>query len=92
MVSRKIDGVGPVNKKPSTNYLHHFVQEKKRKKWDMWHVTRDSWQVGGGEPSLLIQLLRFFENIFTKDHQMNELMNEWITTVFVEQPWLHRVC
>ena len=50
---RKLDGVGPVDNRPSTNKLHHFIQKKKNKKkcdiWhvtcDMWHVTRDTWHV-----------------------------------------------
>ena len=47
---RKLDGVGPVDNRPSTNKLHHFVQKKKKiyiKKivtCDTWHVTRDTWQ------------------------------------------------
>ena len=49
----KLDGVGPVDNRPSTNKLHQFVQ-KKQKKHDMWHVTPDTWQVWGGEPSLKI--------------------------------------
>ena len=44
----KLDGLGPVDNRPSTNKLHHFVKKKKKKKmWhvtcDMWHVTRDLW-------------------------------------------------
>ena len=55
----KLDGVGPVDNRPSTNKLHHFVPKKKfkikknytwdvtRDTWhvtcDMWHVTRDTW-------------------------------------------------
>ena len=46
----KLDGVDPVDNRPSTDKLHHFVQ-KRRKKWhvtrDMWHMTRDMWQVTG---------------------------------------------
>ena len=34
----KLDGVGPVDNRPYTNKLHHFVRKKKI---DMWHVTRD---------------------------------------------------
>ena len=38
----QLDGVGPVDNRPSTDKLHHFVQ-KKKKMWlvscDMWHVT-----------------------------------------------------
>ena len=29
---KKLDGVGPVDNRPSTNKLHHFVQKKKKKK------------------------------------------------------------
>ena len=49
----KLDGVGPVDNRPSTDKLHHFVQKRRRKKrekkWhftcDMWHVTCDMWHV-----------------------------------------------
>ena len=34
----KLDGVGSVNNKPSTDKLHHFVQKKNKKKL---HVTCD---------------------------------------------------
>ena len=33
-ITSKLDGVGPVDKRPSTNKLHHFVR-KKEKKCDM---------------------------------------------------------
>ena len=54
---KKLDGVGPVDNRPSTDKLHHFVKKinknrnKKIKKYmwhvtcDTWHVTRDMWQV-----------------------------------------------
>ena len=45
--SWKLDGVGPVDNRPSTDKFHHYVQKKrKKKKNDMWHVTRDMF-VGG---------------------------------------------
>ena len=48
MYAGKLDGVGPVDNRTSTNKLHHFVQ-KKNYIWhgtcDMWHVTRDMWHV-----------------------------------------------
>ena len=28
----KLDGVGPVDNRPSTDYLHHFVQKEKKKR------------------------------------------------------------
>ena len=41
-VKYKLDGIGPVDNRPSTKKLHHFVQEKKKKKnCDMWHMTCD---------------------------------------------------
>ena len=58
----KLDGVGPVYNRPSTDKLQHFVKKKKknltRDMWhvtcDTWHVTRDMWHVWGGEHSLKI--------------------------------------
>ena len=45
---KKLDGVGPVDNRPSTDNLHHFVW-KKKKMWhvtcDTWHVTSDTWHV-----------------------------------------------
>ena len=44
----KLDGVGPVDNRPSTDKLHQFVQKKKEKIlviYDIWHVTRDTWHV-----------------------------------------------
>ena len=39
----KLDEVGPVDNRPSTNRLHHFVRKKKN--CDIWHVTCDTWHV-----------------------------------------------
>ena len=61
----------PVDDKPSTDKLNHFVRKKKKKKNDTWHVTRDTWHVTrdtwhvtcdtwyvwGGEHSLKISAL-----------------------------------
>ena len=44
-VITKLDRVGPVDNRPSTDKLHHFVRKKERKKNDMWHVTCDMWHV-----------------------------------------------
>ena len=35
----KLDGVGPVDNRPSTDMLYHFV---KKKKSDMGHLTPDT--------------------------------------------------
>ena len=43
--SQKLDGVGPGDNRPSTGYLHLFVQEKKKYVYlvtcDILHVTCD---------------------------------------------------
>ena len=56
----KLDGVGPVDNRPSADKLHRFVRTKKEKEkkvtCDMWHVTRDTGHMIclGGEHSLKI--------------------------------------
>ena len=62
----ELDGVGPVDNRPSTDKLHQIVRKKEKKKkvtcdmwhvtWthDTWHVICDMWQVGGPEHSLKI--------------------------------------
>ena len=39
----KLDGVGPVDNRPSTVKVHHFDERKKT--FDTWHVTCDMWHV-----------------------------------------------
>ena len=41
----KLDGVGPVDNKPPTDKLQHFVPPPKKNTCDMWHVTCDTWHV-----------------------------------------------
>ena len=64
----KLDGVGPVDNRPSTDKLNHFVQKKRKEKnymyhltrdtWhltpDTWHLTPDMWHLVGGEHSVKI--------------------------------------
>ena len=48
MMQNKLDGVGPVDNRPSTNKLHHFKTKKidmRQVTCDMWHVTRDTWHM-----------------------------------------------
>ena len=74
--SYKLDGVGPVDNRPSTDKLHHFVRKTKQKKtWhvtrDMWHVTCDTWhmtRLGGWTFS---QNLWYYEDLKEKDEWMN---------------------
>ena len=59
----ELDGVGPVENRPSNDQLHRFVQKTQQKKkhftpdtWrltpDTWHVTRDMLHMVGGENTL----------------------------------------
>ena len=42
----KLDGVGPVDNRPSPAKLNNFVRKKERKKkCDTWHMTCDMWHV-----------------------------------------------
>ena len=84
----KLDGVGPVDNKPSTKKLHHFVKKQKtwqvtRDKWhmtpDRWHLTRDMRHMVGGEHSFKMsapQLLRF--GIYSVLKILNKMMTQWI--------------
>ena len=41
-VQWKLDGVGPIDNRPSTNKLQYFVKKKKKNvTYDTWHVTCD---------------------------------------------------
>ena len=40
----KLDVVGTVDNRPSTNKLHHFIQKKWHVTHDMWHLTSDTWK------------------------------------------------
>ena len=45
----KLDGVGPVDNRPSPKKLQHFVKKKKCDTWhlipDTWHLTHDTWHM-----------------------------------------------
>ena len=44
----KLDGVGPVDNRPSTDKLHHFVQKIEKKKKKSYHkMTGDTLHVTG---------------------------------------------
>ena len=63
---------------------------------DIWHVTHDMW----GKENLLstFQLRRssgLWGKVFWRNFHKGSLkysINELVMEVFVEQPWLHRVC
>ena len=62
-----------------------------------WHMTHDMWHMVAGEHSLKISapsLLQFRCTDVLKAwrKRASDLINQWVTKVFVEQPWLHPVC
>ena len=83
----KLDGVVPVDNRPSTNKLHHFVLKNKNETCDKWHVTCDTWHVtwdmlGGwtfsqnfSSLALTICYLWYYEDLEEKDDLLTELMN-----------------
>ena len=56
-LKKNLDGVGPVDNRPSTDKLHRFVQNffffnmwyvthyMWHVTWDIWHMTHDTWHV-----------------------------------------------
>ena len=90
----KLDGVGPVDNRPSPAKLLNFVRKKKKKKLlhvthDMWDMTHDTWHVTCdmfGEvniPSkfqLPSSYCLWFMIIWRSGGKgsLNELINEWI--------------
>ena len=63
----KLEVVGPVDNRPSTNKLHHFFPKKIHVTHDMchvthnmWQVTRDMWHVVAGEHSIKISARFWF--------------------------------
>ena len=63
----KLDGVGPILNRPSTDNLLQFVNKQKRDMWHMTcelgHMTCDTWHKtgGGGDPSLKILALMLLQ-------------------------------
>ena len=49
MHHQELDGVGPVDSRPSTDKLHHQMWNMTCDTWhvthDTWHMTRDMWHV-----------------------------------------------
>ena len=94
-----LDGVGPVDNRPSTDELHHFVRKKEK----MWHVTRDMWHVthdmfGGVNILSKFQLpssyCLWFMLLWRSGGKgwLTHWINQSVTEVIVEQPRLHKVC
>ena len=96
----KLDGVRPVDRRPSTNKLHNFVKkEEERKKvlhvtCDTWHVTCDRWHRKGWGSWTFSQNFsslafpvwewRSFEDIFTKDELLTEWLTDWLTDLMTK--------
>ena len=103
----KLDGVGPVDNRPYTDKLYHFVRKKnkikinKNKKLlhvthDMWHMTCDTWHVtyGGGwafSQNFSSIALKVLERQCMEDISIKDESSNYCLEVFVEQPRLHQV-
>ena len=77
--------VGPVDNRPSTNQLHHFVTH------DTWHLVLDEHSHKISAPAQLsfrLGIATAWMIFEVKDGLINQLMTEMI----VEQPQLHWVC
>ena len=100
----KLDGVGPVNNRPSTNKLYHFVWKKKKKnRWhmtcDMLHVTCDTWHVTCCEGwkisqnfsslALTVCDLWYFKDLEEKDHWLTFVWNKFVCNFFVGVLFCH---
>ena len=93
---KELDGVGPIA--PPTGLT--TLKKTGKKTCDMWHMTHDRW----GKVNLLSKFqlrsfhglgLKVFWRYFHKGWLTDlliELMNEWMTKGFVEQPRLHWIC
>ena len=97
-----------VDNRPSTDKLYHLVRKKKKiVTCDTWHVTRDTWHdtwhmtcdmFGGVNILSKFQLPSsyglWFMILWISGGKgwLNQLINQWITRLFIEQPRLHRVC
>ena len=125
----KLDGVGSVDNRPSTDNLNNFCQFFLKDKLfflffyfsyyffvfyifcfnvnffsslcDRWHVTGDTWHVTNSmgwtfsqnfsSLEFLVLNWQCIEYIWTKG-SLNQWINELITSLFIEQPQLHRAC
>ena len=68
MFSTKLEGVCPVDNRPSTDKLHHFVPKNK---CDMRHVTRDMWRVARDMWHLTSDTFEGGEHSLKKDESQN---------------------
>ena len=76
----KLDGVGPVENRSSTNELQQFVS---------WHLIHDTWQVKNGgrwtftqnfsSLALPVWVQWCFEGLEEKDDRLSQWMNEWMS-------------
>jgi hypothetical protein len=98
----KLDWVGPVDNRPSTNKHHYFVQKKKKKKKKKWHLTRDILPVDRDK----LQMTRFWGWTFSQNfsslaltvcylwyyedlEEKDEWMNEWMNE-WINDKAVHR--
>ena len=94
----------PVDDRPSTDKLHHFVQKKKKVTCDTWHATRDTWhetrdmwhvtRLGGWTFSQHFSSLALSVcDLWSYEDILGKgWVTQLMTRLFVGQPRLHRVC
>ena len=82
----KLDGVGPVDNRPSTDKLHQFVPPPKKNKitFDKWHVTRDIWHLTRDMQHVTCDML-WGVNILSK-FQLPSSSGFWFMILVIE--WL----
>ena len=75
----------------------YLLCDTRHLKPDTWHATHDTWHTGGGEHVLKCQVPCSYglgkKGVWRYFHKgsVSELINQWITTVLVKQPWLHNL-
>ena len=99
----KLDGVGPIDNRPSTSEgppigkIHSFskiaVTLHTVMRFKCPSRFRISWQILWLKaPSQTIRVLRCRKDISTYHQLMNYIIHQSVMRLFVEQPRLHRVC
>ena len=71
---KKLDGVGPMDNRPSINKIYNFVKKERKIKW---HLTPDTGHVVVGEHSLKVSSLALMViDLWHFEEWMNKWMNK----------------
>ena len=91
VIQEELDGVGPIDNRPSSDKLHHIVK-KKSDMWyvtcdtwhfthDTWYVTRDMWHVQGWSCSQNFSPLAFtvcYLWYYEDSEEKADWLNQWM--------------